>query len=136
MPYHDSTYSGDSDYNLNCTGDCVVGDEVRFERATFTGSFRKPKFDGFEMVTARIVNDSYGQHKQQHTFTLETEHGEKILIKGRNLYRNKVYRKPWENEEVRKMKADEKHERGDEARADRELRREREINDRGMGYGF
>ena len=136
MPYQDSTYSGDSDYSINCTGDCVVGDEVRFERATFTGSYRKPRFDGFEMVTAQIVNDSYGQHKQQHTFTLETEDGEKILIKGRNLYRNKVYRKPWENEEERKMKADEKHERGDEAREDRELRREREINDRGMGYGF
>lgn len=34
-----------------------------------------------------VVNSSYGAKKNQHTFTIETEHG-KILVKGRNLYPN------------------------------------------------
>lgn len=48
MSYHDSTYSGDDEYSANCTGDAVRGDQVRFERATFSGSYRSPKFAGFE----------------------------------------------------------------------------------------
>ena len=127
MPYHESTYSGDDDYHINCTGDCVVGDEVRFERAVFSGSFRRPTFVGFEIITAKIVNDSYGPDKQQHTFSLKTEDGDNILIKGRNLYRNGVYRKPWEDEAARDIIVDEKHKRGDAARTERRLRREREI---------
>ena len=130
MPYHESTYSGDDDYHINCTGDCVVGDEVRFERAVFSGSLRRPTFDGFEMVTAKIVKDSYGRAKQQHTFTLETEDGDNIRIKGRNLYRNGVYRKSWEDESARKLSVAEKHQRGDAARTERRQRRERDIEER------
>ncbi len=86
-------FEGNEEYSIDTTGDCVVGDEVAFERTVFFGKcwgrHAKPKFQGFEFVTGRIVKDSYGAAKQQHTFTLELPSGDKTLIKGRNLYRNK-----------------------------------------------
>jgi len=124
MAFEKSTYAGDSIYTINTTGDCVIGDEVSFERATFSGSFRSAKFAGFELVQGRIVADSYGRDKQQHTFTIELMDGSKIRIKGRNLYANGVYRKTWVDESQRYLMADEKHSRGALARAVRESRLE------------
>lgn len=117
-----STFTGDAEHPIRCDPDCVVGDEVIFERATFTGSFRNAKFAGFDRIAGRIVADSYGSEKQQHTFTIETATG-KIRIKGRNLYRNGVWRKPWTDETQRRAAAAEKHERGGAARATRDARR-------------
>jgi hypothetical protein len=116
------TYKGDKLHPIDCTGDCVVGDSVAFERAVFTGSFRSAKFSHFEMVRGDIVKESYGAAKQQHTFTLELEGGGKTLIKGRNLYKNGVWRTPWVDESRRHLAADEKHQRGAAARAEREIR--------------
>lgn len=48
MAYEESSYSGDEQHTINLSGDAVVGDEVCFERATFSGSYRSPKFAGFE----------------------------------------------------------------------------------------
>lgn len=124
MSYNTSNYTGDSTYTVRCTGDAVVGDEVRFERATFTGSFRNAKFAGFEMVTGKIIRDSYGKDKQQHTFTLLLDDGSELRIKGRNLYANGTYRKLWADESHRRVAADEKHARGDSARAARANRLE------------
>ena len=61
--------------------------------------------------------------KQQHTFTIELLDGSKMLIKGRNLYKNGVLRRKWENEENRKIALDEKHDRGAKARVDRNKRK-------------
>lgn len=122
MSYHESTYQGDEIYCIYATGDCCMGDEVRFEQAKFSGSYRKPKFAGFEMITAKIIRDNYGEEKQQHTFTLELEDGSTKLIKGRNLYRNGVWRKRWQDEKQRLAVLEEKHERGGEARAKRQQR--------------
>jgi len=119
MAYQNSSYKGDEIYKINATGDCVVGDEVSFERAKFSGSWRKPKFSGFELIQGKIIKDSYGADKQQHTFTIELGDGSKILIKGRNLYSNGTYRKAWEDESQRHEVLDEKHARGDFARAAR-----------------
>lgn len=127
MAYQESSFAGDTEYTINCTGDAVCGDEVRFERATFTGSFRNAKFNGFEMITGKIVRDSYGRDKQQHTFTIELANGSEVRIKGRNLYANGTFRKPWDDESARHAAADEKHARGDIARAAREHR---------ITYGF
>ncbi|ULJ61619.1 hypothetical protein [Wielerella bovis] len=74
------------------------------------------------MITGRIIRESYGKKKQQHTFTIELENGELKLIKGRNLYRNGVWRKEWEDEDAREVVLEEKHERGKLARAAREER--------------
>lgn len=123
MAYETSEYSGDAEFAINCTGDAVIGDEVRFERATFSGSFRNAKFAGFETITGKIVRDSYGRDKQQHTFTLELAEGGELRIKGRNLYDNRTFRKQWADESRRHEVADEKHVRGDQARAAREIRK-------------
>lgn len=122
MSFETSTYQGDSDFPCNCTGDAVVGDVVRFERATFSGSYSRPKFDGFELITGEIVRESYGRDKQQHTFTLRLEGGGELRIKGRNLYKNGLYRKFWDDELDRLIVAEEKHQRGQAARAERAAR--------------
>jgi hypothetical protein len=123
MTFETSDYNGDTIYFIPCTGNVVRGDEVRFERATFIGSFRNASFAGFEQITAAVVSESYGKKTQQHTFTLRLENGEKIRIKGRNLYANGVYRKPWADEASRREVESEKHARGAAARAVREMRR-------------
>lgn len=117
MPYSRSTYHGDAEFAICCTGDAVVGDQVRFERAVFGGSYKRPRFLHFELVTGNIVGDSYGAERQQHTFTIELAGGQATLIKGRNLYREGVWRKPWPNESERKAALVEKHARGEVARA-------------------
>ena len=115
-------FSGDKVYKINTTGDAVVGDEVSFDRAIFSGSFRKPKFEGYQNIKGKIIKDSYGADKQQHTFTIEMPDGSKTRIKGRNLYKEGTYRKPWKDESLRKGVAEEKHQRGDVARKIRATR--------------
>lgn len=117
-----STFAGDESFVCCCTGDVVVGDVVRFERATFSGSYRRPAFDGFEIITGKVVRESYGRDKQQHTFTLELEGGGELLIKGRNLYKNGVWRQIWDDELDRLLVSEEKHQRGMAARAARSRR--------------
>jgi hypothetical protein len=39
------------------------------------------------IIAGHVINSSYGSDKGQHTFTID-ENGEKILVKGRNLYPN------------------------------------------------
>jgi hypothetical protein len=112
-----------SEYSIKATGDACVGDEVAFERAIFTGSFRRPKFAGMELVIGKIIADSYGSRKQQHTFTILLQDGRKTFIKGRNLYANGLYRKPWADEKARYAALEEKHARGAAARETREWRK-------------
>ena len=110
-------------YTIDCTGNCVVGDFVQFERAVFTGSYRNARFSHNETVEGEITKESYGADKQQHTFTIERTDGERIRIKGRNLYRNGTMRKPWADESKRLVALQEKYARGDAARAARYSRR-------------
>ena len=99
------------EYNYNCSGDCCTGDEIAFFRAG-TSSIR---------IFGKIITESYGKLKQQHTFTILLDSNEKILIKGRNLYLN-VWRKKWDNEEQRKIVLKEKHSRGSIAREEKSIR--------------
>lgn len=122
MPYQQSSFTGDATHTIPCTGDCVVGDKVAFERATFSGSRTRPKFAGFQLVAGEIVADSYGSDKQQHTFTIRLADGSTTRIKGRNLYANGTYRAVWPDEAQRSGVAQEKHQRGDAARAQRSRR--------------
>jgi len=117
-----ATYNGDDEYNTCCKGDVCVGDEVRFERATFSGNYRNATFAGYELVTAKVIRDSYGRDKQQHTFTLELPNGKTFRIKGRNLYRNGIWRKKWADENARELVLEEKHQRGNVARSERNYR--------------
>lgn len=99
-------------YDINCTGDCCTGDEIKF--------FNPAKAS--KQLYGVIVSESYGQLKQQHTFTVVVD-GEKQQIKGRNLYKNGVLRKKWADETERQKIIDEKHERGAVARRQKEYRK-------------
>ncbi|WP_415906842.1 hypothetical protein ACMXYX_17945 (plasmid) [Neptuniibacter sp. QD72_48] len=118
-------------YAINSTGDCCVGDEVLFiervwERKAINrfGKMANVLAD-YNLVEAKIIKDSYGKNKQQHTFTLQLKDGSKKLIKGRNLYGISVWRKKWKNEEERVGVLSEKHERGAAARQTRYERKAR-----------
>lgn len=122
-----------SAFTINCTGDTCTGDVILFTEAVFGGSFRRPRFLGERRVAARIVKDSYGGAKQQHTFTLVVigsdgydalEVGITTTRKGRNIYRNGTLRQPWANESARTVALDDKHQRGKVARQAREERKE------------
>ena len=40
-----------------------------------------------EVIKGNVINSSYGADKGQHTFTIDNN-GDKLLVKGRNLYPN------------------------------------------------
>ncbi|XP_073147637.1 zinc finger CCCH domain-containing protein 62-like isoform X2 [Henckelia pumila] len=125
-----------SSFLLNCKGDACMGDVVMFEQNVYEvfniasrGGSGAPC--GTRVVVGRIVKESYGSAKQQHTFTIEVlwSKGEKplpplhpLLIKGRNLYRLKTLRQKWEDEGERQKILLEKHTRGGAARSNREAR--------------
>ncbi|XP_038899462.1 zinc finger CCCH domain-containing protein 62-like [Benincasa hispida] len=121
---------------VNCKGDACMGDVVMFEQKVYemyniaSRSSIGPS-RGTRTVVGRIVKESYGSSKQQHTFTIEVlwSKGEKplpplhpLLIKGRNLYRIKTFRQTWEDEGERQKVLMEKHARGSLARSNRETR--------------
>lgn len=120
-----------SKYIIDCTGDVCVGDEVLFVRDVLerkpTNSYGKLSWvkTGEKTIEGKVLKESYGSEKQQHTFTISLLSGEKVLIKGRNLYRNGVKRKVWSDEEGRKSVLAEKHSRGKNAR---ELKTNRKNN--------
>ncbi|EXC01341.1 Zinc finger CCCH domain-containing protein 62 [Morus notabilis] len=125
-----------SSFELNCKGDACTGDVVLFEQNVydmFNIASRSANGGpcGTRIVAGRIVKESYGAAKQQHTFTVEVlwSKGEKplpplhpLLIKGRNLYRLKTLRQRWVDEGDRQKILTEKHLRGSLARSGREER--------------
>jgi len=78
--------------------DLVKGHLLFYRRRLFNGSYRRPRYAGYEDYIVEINSESYGFNTGQHTFTLkvlmplensnEKSVGDKILIKGRNLYPN------------------------------------------------
>lgn len=40
------------------------------------------------IIEGTVIASSYGDDNEQHTFTIETNLGDKIMVKGRNLYPN------------------------------------------------
>lgn len=102
-----------------------------FVVAKFYGSYRNAKFDGYNLIRGKIIKDSYGKEKQQHTFTIEVKEsvgtqtepvGKNLRIKGRKLYNHFLLAKARDNDE-RKKSLEEKHQRGTIARMIRDERR-------------
>ena len=119
-------------FTIDCTGDACTGDIILFTEAVFGGSYRNPRFLGERRIAAQVVRDSYGTDRQQHTFTLKViasdgydalEADRTVRRKGRNVYRNGTRRWPWSDERERKTALDDKHRRGDVARALRDERK-------------
>ncbi|KAK8941317.1 Zinc finger CCCH domain-containing protein 62 [Platanthera zijinensis] len=117
-----------STFTINCTGDVCKGDVVMFKQRVyekFDKMSRSGKVLGKRTVVGRVVKESYGVAKQQHTFTVEVlwSKGVKplpplypLLVKGRNLYRFRTFRQGWHNEAERCKVLEEKHRRGATAR--------------------
>ncbi|XP_042407125.1 zinc finger CCCH domain-containing protein 62-like isoform X1 [Zingiber officinale] len=113
-----------SSFFINCTGDVCKGDVVRFRQRVYD-KFTRRTIIGKRTIAGRVVKESYGAAKQQHTFTVEVlwSRGKNalppmfpLLVKGRNLYRLKTFRQPWSNEQERSKVLAEKHQRGAVAR--------------------
>ena len=120
--------SASDEYLVNCTGDVVAGDHIVFihrqwekKEVNDRGKVANVITD-YQLIEAIIDKESYGERKQQHTFSLILTDGERMLIKGRNLYAVGVWRKNWSDEESRMIALDEKHKRGARAREQRNLR--------------
>lgn len=93
---------------------------------------RHGKILGRRTVAGRVVKESYGSAKQQHTFTVEVlwSKGVKklpplspLLVKGRNLYKLRTFRQCWINEAERQKVLAEKHKRGTAARLMRTMKK-------------
>ncbi|VAI27832.1 unnamed protein product [Triticum turgidum subsp. durum] len=132
-----------SSFVLNCKGDACKGDVVMFEQNIYRRKKGDPRgikgrLCGQRTNAGRIIKESYGTAKQQHTFTVEIfwSKGYKpwpplhpLLIKGRNLYKDKTMRQPWPDEKERSRVLEEKHARGFQARKSRDVRiHEKEID--------
>jgi hypothetical protein len=119
MALKQASYKGDHEYYIDCMGDVVAGDEIRFERAVIRGKIRskvKGRFCnsvivGFELVTGKVTSEGYKQSNERHTFSIQRSDGSKIKIKGGTLHANGVWRKPWENEGLRLIEIQEKRKR-------------------------
>ncbi|KAM0948871.1 putative transcription regulator SAP family [Dioscorea sansibarensis] len=124
-----------SSFIIDCTGDVCKGDVVLFKQriySKFDKVTRGASVIGKRIVAGRTVKESYGSAKQQHTFTVEVLWSEgnqalpplfPLLVKGRNLYRLKTFRQPWNDEAERAKVLDEKHKRGAAARHARAIAR-------------
>ncbi len=115
------------------TNDIVTGDYLRWTEPVWSGYSRygKSRKIGERIIWARVVSDSYGADKQQHTFTLLVDKaegfdppqpGDKIRRKGRNLYRGDPHCGKWVGEGTREDARNEKHTRGNLARTARDER--------------
>ncbi|KAB1218326.1 Peroxisomal (S)-2-hydroxy-acid oxidase GLO4 [Morella rubra] len=111
-----------------CTGDVVMFEQNVYEMFNIASRSAGGPPSGTRTVVGRIVKESYGAAKQQHTFTIEVlwSKGNKplpplhpLLIKGRNLYGFKTLRQTWEDERERQKVMMEKHSRGSTARISR-----------------
>lgn len=123
------------DCTIPVHGDICVGDRIVFREMVFPAGnpgYKPQKPLGERIVMASIVADSYGEKKQQHTFTLIVLASEgdfplvagfRIRRKGRTLHRISCMRAAWKNEASRKAVLDEKHVRGDRARYLRGIRK-------------
>ncbi|XP_031114732.1 zinc finger CCCH domain-containing protein 62-like isoform X1 [Ipomoea triloba] len=133
------TFYPRSSFKIDCTGDVCKGDVVLFTQEVyknFDKVTRSADVLGKRTVAGRIVKESYGAAKQQHTFTVEVlwSQGVKklpplfpLLVKGRNLYKLKTLRQRWPNEKERLGVLAEKHRRGTTARLVRETSKKRSM---------
>ncbi|KAJ4964892.1 hypothetical protein NE237_016741 [Protea cynaroides] len=129
-----------SSFFITCTGDVCRGDVVLFTQrvyARYDKVTRNGNVLGKRTIAGKVVKESYGAAKQQHTFTVEIlwSKGFKslpplfpLLVKGRNLYRLKTFRQQWDDEEERSRVLTEKHRRGAAARHLRALNKARCAN--------
>ncbi|GMI68846.1 hypothetical protein HRI_000553900 [Hibiscus trionum] len=116
-----------SSFFIDCTGDVCKGDVVLFTQKVYKkfDNMSRRRLLGKRTIAGRVVKESYGKAKQQHTFTVEVLWSKgttklpllfPLLVKGRNLYKSRTYRQRWCDEAERRNVIAEKHKRGKAAR--------------------
>lgn len=73
---------------LPIASNIVVGDEILWVEAIFSGSFRNATFEGFAAFQGVIEKESYGAEKAQHTFTIRLADGTTKRKKGRTIFKH------------------------------------------------
>ncbi|XP_039000002.1 uncharacterized protein LOC120125712 [Hibiscus syriacus] len=134
-----------SSFLIDCSGDVCKGDVVLFTQKFYKKSDnmtrRHVRLLEKRTIAGRVVKESYGKAKQQHTFTVEVlwSKGTKkfpplfpLLVKGRNLYKSRTYRQRWCDEAERRNVLSEKHKRGNAARLVKEIERIRVLKGRNL----
>ena len=117
-------------FDIDCTGDVVVGDRIQFTESVWQKR-RHPRKIGERTIRAVVIRDSYGALKQTHTFSLKIiscngvmpyAQGKVITRRGYQIYRRGTLRSAWSNEPAREEALAEKHKRGEKARQARRRR--------------
>ncbi|KAE8723339.1 SAP domain-containing protein, putative isoform 2 [Hibiscus syriacus] len=133
-----------SSFFIDCSGDVCKGDVVLFTQKLYKKSDmtrRHVRLLEKRTIAGRVVKESYGKAKQQHTFTVEVlwSKGTKkfpplfpLLVKGRNLYKSRTCRQRWCDEAERRNVLAEKHKRGNAARLVKEIERIRVLKGRNL----
>ena len=113
-----------SSFIIDYTSDVCKGDVDLFKQKVyekFAEVTQHEKVLQSRIVTARVMKESYGVAKQQHTFTVEVLWNSGVrklpplfplLVKARNLYKQKTYRHRWKNKANKVKVLFEKHRRG------------------------
>jgi hypothetical protein len=91
-----------SAYSVLCAGDAVVGDEITFRRAVMIYKKGNYTFDRYDLITAKIIKET------PKCYSLEMTNGETIQIMQKIMYKEQLFRKPWDDETAREELADEK----------------------------
>ncbi len=117
-------------YKHNATGNCCQGDKIAFIKRLWDrrAGTRYGKLSnviaGYTIVEGEIIKESRSTYRQQSTFTILAECGERVLVKCSDLYAVGVWRKEWDDERERQAVLKEKYRRGGAARQDRQDRLE------------
>lgn len=120
--------------NIDCTGDVVTGDIIKFQEPVWTtpySGYRKygpsnlpNPAEGSRGIIAKVLKDSFGKTGQRHTFTLQVlnswgidplEVGKVVRRKGITIYHSGVFRMKWDNEDERKVATDDVASRSSDA---------------------
>lgn len=105
---------------INSTGNCVKSDYVIFARAYYKKKGKKRRIKYCEIIEGLIIDEFYDSNNFVHFFKILRSDSKRVIqITGATLYRFKVLRKIWTDEELRKLVVNEKIIRGDIARFDK-----------------
>jgi hypothetical protein len=95
--------------SIDCTGDVLAGDVIRFTDIIWGGSRTRPVRTGERLIVARVLGQSTAGVRKHHVFTMEVLHssgltpiepGKTIVRKSRNVYRNGAYRAERQSEQL------------------------------------
>lgn len=96
-------FSGDSTYAIECAGEVIVGDEIAFSRGVFTGAYPACVFIGYETVRGTVISCGSAVLAGNRLYTMRTLSGARTRIAAHNIYKHGVWRKPWDDEAVRRQ---------------------------------